>query len=130
MKTAACRAAAFGWFASLNELGQQALSLDLLLVVALVQNFLEDFTRTFDVAHFLVRLGEIELGRRVVPLTVEHGRGWIFERRALRIEREIELVELDRGSRSRQLRRGGSRRRKRGLGCNRSARAGLGCRRY
>ncbi len=43
-------------------------------VVAFAQHFLQDLARALDVAHFLVGLGEVELGRGVVPLPVEHGR--------------------------------------------------------
>ena len=65
------------------ELGEQRLRFGLLLVVAFVQHFLQDLARAFDVAHLLVRLREVELGRRVVPLAVEHRRRRILERRAL-----------------------------------------------
>src|SRR6185503_8924727 len=46
----------------LPELRQQRLRLRLLLVVAFVQHFLQDLARALEIAHLLVRLGEIELG--------------------------------------------------------------------
>src|SRR5207237_7769052 len=54
------------------ELRQQRLRFHFLLVVALVQHFLQNFAGAFDVAHFLICLGEIELRCGVVPLAVEH----------------------------------------------------------
>src|SRR4051794_37598069 len=81
---------------SSGELGEQRLGFAFLLVVAFVQHLLKDLAGAFDIAHFLIGLGEIELRRGVVPLPVEHRRRRIFERRALRVECEVELVELDR----------------------------------
>src|SRR5215470_8990243 len=89
---------------ALGELSEQRPRFGLLLIVAFVQDFLQDLASTFHVAHFLVRLGEVELGRSVVPLTVEHGRSRVLEGRALRIEGEVELVELNRSRRASELR--------------------------
>src|SRR5476649_2428438 len=83
-----------------GQLGDQRLGFGFLLIVALVQHFLENFARAFDIAHFLIRLGEIELGRGIVPLAIEHRRRRVLEGRALRIEGKVELVELDRRGRT------------------------------
>src|SRR5262249_14086265 len=65
----------------LCQLRQQRLRFCLLRVVAFVQYLLQDFARAFDVAHLLIRLGEVELGCRVVPLAVEHRGGRVLEGR-------------------------------------------------
>ena len=49
---------------------EQLLRLRLLLGVAFLDDFLQDFPGAVLVAHFLVRLGEIELGLDVVPMPV------------------------------------------------------------
>src|SRR5208282_438840 len=105
-KTAACRAAVLYGPAPLRQLRQQRLCLGFLLVVALVEDFLQDFARALDVAHFLIRLSQVELGRGIVPLAIEYRRCRILERRALRVEGEVELIEFDGGSGTRELRCG------------------------
>ena len=90
---------------TLGELGEQRPRFVLLLIVAFVQDFLQDLASAFHVAHFLIRLGEVQLGRSIVPLTVEHRRGGVLEGRALRIEGEVKLVELDRRRGASKLRR-------------------------
>src|SRR4029079_13315574 len=80
---------------SRRQLRAETLRFRFLLLVAFVQHFLQDLARSVGVAHFLIRLGEIELGRGVVPLPVEHGRRPIVECLTIRIERQVELVEFE-----------------------------------
>src|SRR5450755_3173431 len=86
-----------------GQLGDQRLGFGFLLLVALMQHFLQDLARALDIAHLLIRLGEIELGGRIVPLAVEHRWRRVLECRTLGIEGEVELVEFNCRCRTRQL---------------------------
>ena len=68
------------------ELRQQRLRLGLLVLVALVQHFLQNFAGAFYVAHLVVGLREIELRRGVVPLAIDNRWRRILESRRARIE--------------------------------------------
>src|SRR5688500_3354377 len=88
------------------QLGEQLLRLALLPRVAVLHHFAEQLARAVLVAHFLVGLGEIQLGGDLLPFRVAAGAGRGFARRA-EIEADVGKVH--------RRRRGGAPLRRRAL---------------